>query len=157
MKKGQHPDYKPLTVTCVCGNTIETGSVKNGLRVEICNACHPFYAGTQKIVDTEGRVDKFKNRYKDVPTTAAKSAKKLKIEQKLKEEAEKQAAEEAKEKAKREAIKKAKAEAKEKAKAKALQAEEQRKQQEAAKAEEKVEATAEVESTTEAKSEEAVS
>lgn len=63
MKQGIHPDYKKLSATCVCGNTVETGSVVDEIKVEICNACHPFYTGTQKIIDTEGRVERFKKRY----------------------------------------------------------------------------------------------
>lgn len=65
MKQGIHPDYKKTTVTCVCGNVIETGSVEENIRVEICNACHPLFTGQQKIVDTEGRVEKFKKRYQN--------------------------------------------------------------------------------------------
>lgn len=129
MKNDIHPKYKQLTITCVCGNTIETGSVKDAIKVEICNACHPFYAGTQKIVDTEGRVDRFKKRYSEQPAQV-KSAKKIKMEQKLKEEAAKKALEEQKEKEKREASKKAKLEAKAKAKARAEQAEQLKKQKE---------------------------
>ena len=63
MKDGIHPDYKKTVIKCVCGNEIETGSVVDGLTVEICNHCHPFYTGNQKIVDTEGRVERFKKRY----------------------------------------------------------------------------------------------
>lgn len=63
MKQGLHPDYKTVTISCVCGNTIETGSAKDNLRVEICSNCHPFYTGTQKIIDTEGRVERFNKRY----------------------------------------------------------------------------------------------
>ena len=63
MKKGIHPDYKKLTISCVCGNVIETGSVKENVRVEICSNCHPFYTGTQKIMDAEGRIDRFNKRY----------------------------------------------------------------------------------------------
>lgn len=63
MKQGLHPDYKEVTISCVCGNIIETGSVKENLRVEICSNCHPFYTGTQKIIDTEGRVERFNKRY----------------------------------------------------------------------------------------------
>lgn len=63
MKADIHPEYHAVTATCVCGNTIETGSVLSTLAVEICSACHPFFTGTQKIVDTEGRVEKFKKRY----------------------------------------------------------------------------------------------
>ena len=63
MKDGIHPDYKKTTITCVCGNVIETGSVNDNLRIEICNNCHPFFTGTQKILDTEGRVERFNKRY----------------------------------------------------------------------------------------------
>lgn len=63
MKEGIHPDYKKVQVHCVCGNVIETGSVKEDIRVEICSNCHPFYTGTQKIIDTEGRVERFQKRY----------------------------------------------------------------------------------------------
>ncbi len=63
MKEGIHPDYKKCTVTCACGNTFETGSVKDEIRVEICSACHPFFTGKQKLVDTGGRVGRFKKRY----------------------------------------------------------------------------------------------
>lgn len=63
MKAGIHPDYKEVTVTCSCGNTFTTGSTKEDLKVEICSNCHPFYTGTQRIVDTQGRVERFRNRY----------------------------------------------------------------------------------------------
>ena len=63
MKKDIHPEYKKTVIKCVCGNEIETGSVVDNLTVEICNKCHPFYTGNQKIVDTEGRIEKFKKRY----------------------------------------------------------------------------------------------
>jgi len=63
MKEGIHPNYKKTTISCVCGNVIETGSVKDNVRVEICNNCHPFYTGTQKILDSEGRVERFNKRY----------------------------------------------------------------------------------------------
>lgn len=63
MKEGIHPEYKKVTINCVCGNAIETGSVKEGIRVEICSNCHPFYTGTQKILDSEGRVERFNKRY----------------------------------------------------------------------------------------------
>lgn len=63
MKKDIHPDYKKTTIKCVCGNEIETGSVEENITVEICNACHPFYTGNQKILDSEGRVERFKKRY----------------------------------------------------------------------------------------------
>lgn len=63
MKKEIHPEYKKTVIKCVCGNEIETGSVMEDITVEICNNCHPFYTGNQKIVDTEGRIEKFKKRY----------------------------------------------------------------------------------------------
>ncbi|EDS71696.1 ribosomal protein L31 [Anaerofustis stercorihominis DSM 17244] len=63
MKEGIHPKYGKCKVTCACGNTFETGSVKDEIRVEICSKCHPFYTGKQKLVDTGGRVDRFKKRY----------------------------------------------------------------------------------------------
>ena len=63
MKQGIHPDYKKCTVTCACWNTFETGSVKDEIRVEICSACHPYFTGKQKLVDTGGRVGRFKKRY----------------------------------------------------------------------------------------------
>lgn len=63
MQQGIHPDYKETTIKCACGNVIETGSTKEDIRIEICSACHPFYTGKQKLVDTGGRVDKFRKRY----------------------------------------------------------------------------------------------
>jgi large subunit ribosomal protein L31 len=63
MKANIHPDYKEVNVTCVCGNTFKTGSTKREIRTEICSACHPFFTGTQKIVDTEGRVERFMKKY----------------------------------------------------------------------------------------------
>ena len=62
MKKGIHPDYKKTVIKCVCGNEIETASVAENITVEICNNCHPFYTGQQKILDSEGRVERFKKR-----------------------------------------------------------------------------------------------
>ncbi len=63
MKKGIHPEYNQTKVTCACGNTFETGSTKKEIRVEICSNCHPFFTGKQKLIDTGGRVDKFKKKY----------------------------------------------------------------------------------------------
>jgi large subunit ribosomal protein L31 len=60
MKAGIHPAYNVVKVTCACGNTFQTRSTHKGdLRVEICSSCHPFYTGRQKLIDTEGRVDRF--------------------------------------------------------------------------------------------------
>ena len=63
MRQGIHPDYKKAVVKCACGETFETISNKEEIKVEICSKCHPFYTGKQKLVDTGGRVDRFKNRY----------------------------------------------------------------------------------------------
>ncbi|MBE7011569.1 MAG: 50S ribosomal protein L31 [Ruminococcaceae bacterium] len=63
MKAGIHPDYKQTVIRCACGNVIETGSTKENISIEICSACHPFYTGKQKLVDTGGRVDKFRKRF----------------------------------------------------------------------------------------------
>ena len=63
MKQGIHPEYGPATVTCACGETFETRSTKKNIRVEICSKCHPFFTGKQKLVDTGGRVDRFKKRF----------------------------------------------------------------------------------------------
>lgn len=63
MKEGIHPDYKEAQVHCACGNEFTTRSTQERIQVEICSNCHPFYTGTQKIVDTEGRVERFKKRY----------------------------------------------------------------------------------------------
>ena len=63
MKKGIHPDYKLTKITCLCGNVIETRSTVENINVEICSACHPFYTGKQKLVDTAGRIDRFNKRY----------------------------------------------------------------------------------------------
>ena len=64
MKKETHPDYQEIKVTCSCGNTFDTKStLLSDLAIEVCSACHPFYTGQQKIVDTAGRVDKFRKRF----------------------------------------------------------------------------------------------
>ena len=65
MKQGIHPDYHAVKVTCTCGNEFETRSTiaHDELRVDVCNACHPFYTGKQKILDTGGRVARFEARY----------------------------------------------------------------------------------------------
>ncbi len=63
MKGNIHPKYQQTTITCACGNVIETGSTKSDIRVEICSKCHPFFTGRQKLVDTGGRADRFNRRY----------------------------------------------------------------------------------------------
>ncbi len=63
MKEGIHPNYVESTITCACGEVIKTRSSKPEIRVEVCSKCHPFYTGKQKLVDTGGRVDRFKKRF----------------------------------------------------------------------------------------------
>ncbi len=63
MKSAIHPEYNPTTVRCACGEVIETSSTKKDIRVEICSKCHPFYTGKQKLVDTDGRVDRFYKKF----------------------------------------------------------------------------------------------
>ena len=63
MKEGIHPNYQPTTIKCACGEVIETRSTKQDIKVEICSKCLPFFTGKQKLVDTGGRVDKFKKKY----------------------------------------------------------------------------------------------
>lgn len=62
MKKDIHPKYAETEVTCACGNKFKIGSTQEKVKVEICSACHPFYTGNEKVLDTAGRVDKFKKR-----------------------------------------------------------------------------------------------
>ena len=98
MKQGIHPEYVDCVVKCSCGNTFTTRSTKPELKIDICNACHPFYTGTQKLIDTGGRVQRFADRFgaaKDVVAereAAKKAARAAKV-----------AEEEAKRKAEREA------------------------------------------------------
>lgn len=64
MRQGIHPEYNETTVSCACGNVIETRATKENIKVEICSNCHPFYTGKHKLLDTEGRVERFLNKYK---------------------------------------------------------------------------------------------
>jgi len=63
MKKDIHPEYKEATFTCACGAVYKTGSTTGDMTIDICSKCHPFYTGKQKLVDSAGRVEKFKRRY----------------------------------------------------------------------------------------------
>ena len=63
MKDGIHPEYKDVTITCVCGATYDTRSTADISKIDICGACHPFYTGKQKVMDTEGRIEKFQKKY----------------------------------------------------------------------------------------------
>ena len=82
MKEGIHPKYAQVDVRCACGNTFKTRSTKPELHVEICSACHPFFTGRQKLIDTEGRVERFTKKYgvqtseqRKTAAAAAKAAK----------------------------------------------------------------------------------
>jgi large subunit ribosomal protein L31 len=66
MKQDIHPEFKKAIVTCACGNRVETMSTVEEIHVEICSVCHPFYTGKQRLVDTAGRVDRFKKKYESV-------------------------------------------------------------------------------------------
>ena len=63
MKEGIHPEYHKINAQCACGNEIELGSVDKEIKTEICSACHPFFTGKQKLIDTAGRIEKFKKKY----------------------------------------------------------------------------------------------
>lgn len=64
MKSNIHPEYKECTVSCACGNTFVTRSTVGDIKVEICSACHPFFTGKQKLIDSAGRIEKFNRKYK---------------------------------------------------------------------------------------------
>ena len=83
MKPGIHPDYHPVTVHCACGSTFQTRSTIKGdmLRVEICSSCHPFFTGKQKLVDTAGRVERFRRKYAQSDSSKAEAAKNAAIKQ----------------------------------------------------------------------------
>jgi large subunit ribosomal protein L31 len=63
MKEGIHPEYPAARVNCACGNSFVTRSTRGDMQIDVCSACHPFYTGTQKLIDTAGRVDRFRKRY----------------------------------------------------------------------------------------------
>lgn len=63
MKPDIHPEYHKINAVCACGNEFELGSVSEEMKVEICSACHPFFTGKQKLIDTAGRIEKFKKKY----------------------------------------------------------------------------------------------
>jgi large subunit ribosomal protein L31 len=72
MKDGIHPEYQVVRVTCACGNNFETRSTKQELVVDVCAACHPFYTGKQRLMDTQGRVDRFRRKYAGAAAGAKK-------------------------------------------------------------------------------------
>ena len=75
MKSDIHPEYTEATVTCSCGNTFTTHSTSDHIRVELCNECHPFYTGKQKLVDSGGRVERYKQRMAKSQAKQAEAAK----------------------------------------------------------------------------------
>jgi large subunit ribosomal protein L31 len=72
MKKDIHPKYELTTITCACGNVFETRSTVKNIQVEICSACHPFFTGKQKLVDTAGRIERFNKKYGIKPAAETK-------------------------------------------------------------------------------------
>ena len=75
MKSDIHPEYRELTVSCSCGNTFVTKSTADSLHLELCNECHPFFTGRQKLVDSGGRVERFQKRYANTPVKSKKRQK----------------------------------------------------------------------------------
>ncbi|MBI3353609.1 MAG: 50S ribosomal protein L31 [Nitrospirae bacterium] len=82
MKSDIHPEYAETTISCACGSVVKTKSTVKSLKVEICSQCHPLFTGTQKIIDTEGRVERFKKRYQKTEAAEAKPAVKAKAKTK---------------------------------------------------------------------------
>jgi large subunit ribosomal protein L31 len=74
MREGIHPEYPAAKIQCACGNTFVTRSTRGDFQVDVCGACHPFYTGTQKLVDTAGRVDRFRKRYQPKAGAPASAA-----------------------------------------------------------------------------------
>lgn len=74
MKAGIHPEYHEITVRCACGNEVQTRTTLKDLRVEICSRCHPFFTGKQKLVDTAGRIEKFRRKYAKAKPAVAPEA-----------------------------------------------------------------------------------
>jgi len=75
MKEGIHPKYVDATITCACGNVVKTRATLSELKVDICSACHPFFTGKQKLVDTAGRVERFKKKYEKFSQDKTKDSK----------------------------------------------------------------------------------
>jgi large subunit ribosomal protein L31 len=71
MKEGIHPNYQAAKIVCACGNIIQTRSTRPEIHVELCSSCHPFYTGKQKLVDTAGRVERFRKKFGSVTKTPA--------------------------------------------------------------------------------------
>lgn len=75
MKKQTHPKYELTKIVCACGNVIETRSTKQQIQVEICSACHPFFTGQSRVMDTAGRIDRFKKKFGDRVSSGKKASK----------------------------------------------------------------------------------
>jgi large subunit ribosomal protein L31 len=88
MKPKIHPEYVDAVIKCACGNEVKTKSIKKEIRVEICARCHPFYTGKEKIIDTMGRVEKFRRKYERAKEKIEKEEAKTKRGRKKKEEKE---------------------------------------------------------------------
>ena len=119
MKKDIHPEYGMTTVRCHCGHEFEAGSTKKNISIEICSQCHPFYTGKQKLVDSAGRIERFRRKYGDYLGKNKEEAKEVVQEEAkevVQEEAKEVVQEEVKEKAKKEVKKEAKKDVKKKPK-----------------------------------------
>lgn len=82
MKEKIHPEYHKVTATCACGATYDIGSTKKTIRVDICSACHPLFTGKEKLLDAEGRVEKFKKKYEGIKVSTGKKKTKKKVKPK---------------------------------------------------------------------------
>jgi len=111
MKKDIHPEYGMTTVRCHCGHEFEAGSTKKNISIEICSQCHPFYTGKQKLVDSAGRIERFRRKYGDYLGKNKEEAKEV-VQEEVKEVVKKEAKKEAKKEPKKKATKDVKKEAK---------------------------------------------
>lgn len=91
MKEGIHPEYKDAHVSCACGATYETKSTRGAFTVDVCSACHPFFTGRQRVLDTAGRVERFRKKYEGVAKVDTKAVKAAKAEKQAKKRAAKEA------------------------------------------------------------------
>jgi large subunit ribosomal protein L31 len=118
MKKDIHPEYKMTTVRCHCGHEFEAGSTKENISIEICSQCHPFYTGKQKLVDSAGRIERFRRKYGDYLGKNKEEAKEV-VKEAVQEEVKEAVQEEVKEEIKEEGKEKVKKDAKKETKKKA--------------------------------------
>lgn len=87
MKEGIHPEYKDATVTCACGATYQTKSTRGSFGIDVCSACHPFFTGRTRVLDTAGRVERFRKKYENVAKVDVKAQKAAKAEKQAKKKA----------------------------------------------------------------------